>query len=90
MHINLRQKRKAKRLLTLRPEIEIIGGVMCEMIISKKVCRRTPVRIARDRALDGLAEYVRKQCATPQRCARYLASVGLTRSAKGRILVTPM
>ena len=40
--------------------------------------------------LDGLAEYVRKQCATPQRCARYLASVGLTRSAKGRILVTPM
>lgn len=46
--------------MTLRPEIEITGDVMCEMIISKKVCRRTPVRIARDRTLDGLAEYVRK------------------------------
>ena len=63
---------------------------MCEILVSKKVCRRTPVRIVRDRTLDGLAEYVRKKCATPKRCERYLASVGLTRSTKGRLLVTPM
>ena len=29
---------------------------MCEILVSKKVCRRTPVRIVRDRTLDGLEE----------------------------------
>ena len=39
--------------------------------------------------LDGLAAYVRAQCATPKSRDRYFASVGLSRK-RGKLVVTPL
>jgi len=62
---------------------------MCTMTISGAVCRNRTVKIVRDRTLDGLADYVRKQCATPASRDRYLARVGLSRK-NGRLVVQPL
>lgn len=62
---------------------------MCTMMISGSVCRRKPVRVVRDKTLDGLADYVRAQCATPKSRDRYFASVGLSRRG-GKLVVTPL
>ena len=62
---------------------------MCTMMISGSVCRRKPVKYVRDKTLDGLADYVRAQCATPKSRDRYLARVGLSRRG-GKLVVTPL
>ena len=66
------------------------GSDMCTMTIPSSVCRKKPVRIDRDRTLDGLAAYVRQQCATKKSARAYLASVGVRRSANGTIRVIPL
>ena len=62
---------------------------MCTMMISRSVCKTKPVKVVRDRTLDGLADYVRQQCATPASRDRYLARVGLSRR-HGRLVVQPL
>ena len=62
---------------------------MCTMTIPSSVCRKKPVRIVRDHALDGLADYVRQQCATPASRDRYLKRIGLSRK-NGRLVVQPL
>ena len=63
---------------------------MCTMAIPKGVCRKRPVRIVRDRTLDGLPDFVRRQCATRDGAKVYLASVGLRCSRNGKLTVVPM
>ena len=63
---------------------------MCTMTISGTVCKTKPVRIVRDRTLDGLPAFVRSKCATKAGARAYLASVGLQRSAGGAIRVMPL
>ena len=63
---------------------------MCTMAIPKGVCRKRPVRIVRDRTLDGLPDFIRRQCATHDGARAYLASVGLQRSRNGKLTVIPM
>ncbi len=63
---------------------------MCTMSIPKEVCRKRPVRIVRDRALDGLPDFIRRQCATRESAKIYLESVGLRRSGNGKLTVVPM
>ena len=62
---------------------------MCTMTIPSSICRKKPVKIVRDRTLDGLADYVRQQCATPASRDRYLARIGLSRK-NGRLVVQPL
>lgn len=67
-----------------------VGDVkMCTMIVSGSVCSSKPMKVVRDKTLDGLAAYVRERCATPQSSKRYLASVGLSRR-RGKIHVKPL
>ena len=66
------------------------GGDMCTMTIPKEVCRKRPVRIVRDRTLDGLPDFIRKQCATSAGATAYLATVGLKYSKGGRAVVVPL
>ena len=47
------------------------------------------MKVVRDKTLDGLAAYVRAQCATPKSRDRYFASVGLSRK-RGKLVVTPL
>ena len=63
---------------------------MCTMAIPKEVCKKRPVRIVRDRTLDGLPDFIRRQCATRDGAKVYLASVGLRRSRNGKLTVVPM
>ena len=58
---------------------------MCTMAIPKGACRKRPVRIVRDRTLDGLPDFIRRQCATHDGARAYLASVGLQRTRDGRL-----
>ena len=62
---------------------------MCKMAVSASVCRSRPMKVVRDKTLDGLAAYVRAQCATPKSRDRYFASVGLSRK-RGKLVVTPL
>ena len=62
---------------------------MCTMKISRSVCKKRSIKVVRDQTLDGLADYVRQQCATPASRDRYLARVGLSRR-HGRLVVQPL
>ena len=73
------------------PSVKRIGVCdMCTMAIPKGVCRKRPVRIVRVRTLDGLPDFIRRQCATHDGARAYLASVGLQRSRNGKLIVIPM
>lgn len=63
---------------------------MCTMTIPASVCKRKPMKIVRDKALAGLPEFIRAQCATRNGARTYLASVGLKRSRRGELTVVPM
>lgn len=65
------------------------GKGMCTMKIAGSGSKARPVKVVRDRTLDGLADYVRRQCATPASRDRYLARVGLSRK-HGRLVVQPL
>lgn len=63
---------------------------MCTMMISGSVCKVKPIKIVRDRTLDSLPDFVRKKCATKAGARAFLASVGVRRSASGRLNVVPL
>lgn len=63
---------------------------MCTMAISGSVCRSKPVKIVRDKTLDSLPAFIRKQCATPSGRRAYLASIGVSRTSGGKLTVTPL
>lgn len=63
---------------------------MCTMTIPARVCRQKPVKIIRDKALEGLPDFIRKKCSTHESAKAYFASVGLRRSGNGSLTVVPM